>query len=331
MTERRERIPADEVKDSKRWNLPFWTEPNHVVHKEEVEEPENVFVEEEDIEVEPLTAEQLEAIRQEAYNEGLEQGLIEGRQKGEKLGYDDGFIEGKTSGETEGKKLGYDAGFEQGEKEASEKNEQELNTLTQRYESILTQIQTSLEAEKAQLSEQLPTIIAALAQGVIGAELTQGSEHIVGLVNQAISALPTDSGDVTIEVNPLDVVFVETALEQGQFEGNVVAQDAIDAGGCRVKTRYSAIDFTLSERWQTIEKQYLHQIQLSLKQQNEPSPVEASSREEANLDAPANAQNPQEDPPQASNESASTDVDQQNLNTPPEQRENKGDHEPQDT
>ncbi len=69
--------------ESKNWNLPFWTEPASVIKAREKEEAETI-VEEEEIEIEPLTAEQLEQIRQEAYNEGLQQGLVEGRQKGEK-------------------------------------------------------------------------------------------------------------------------------------------------------------------------------------------------------------------------------------------------------
>jgi len=263
MTDRRERIPADEVKESKRWNLPFWTEPQHLVQNDEPEE--EVLVEEEEVEVEPFTAEQLEAIRQEAYNEGLEQGLVEGRQKGEKLGYDEGFTEGQKAGEMEGKKLGFDAGFEQGEKQAFENTTKEQAEISQRYEKILQNIQQDLSEHKQSLNDVLPEIILSLAKAVVNEELTQGSEHIINLVQQALNALPIDSGDITIEVNPKDLPFVEAAIEQGEFEGKVQARDQVEAGGCRVHTRYSSVDFTLSERWQAIEKQYHHQVHMALR------------------------------------------------------------------
>lgn len=263
MTERRERIPAAEVKDSKRWNLPYWTEPNHLVHSEEHAEDDEVLVEDEEIEVEPLTAEQLELIRQEAFNEGLEQGLIEGRQKGEKLGYEAGHLEGLEKGQIEGRTLGYDSGFEKGEKQALDKGTQEHEKNTKNFKSILSAIHQYLINQKQEMSENIPDIVLAISKAVVTQELSQGSEHIVSLVQQAVESLPLDSGNLRIDVNPLDLPFIEAAIEQGEFDGEAHASEKIDAGGCRIHTRYSAVDFTLSERWQAIEKQYRRQLQLS--------------------------------------------------------------------
>ncbi|MAA72857.1 MAG: hypothetical protein CL679_14145 [Bermanella sp.] len=266
MSERRERIPASEVKDSKRWNLPFWTEPKHLVHNEEhaQDEQEEVLVEDEEIEVEPLTADQLESIRQEAFNEGLEQGLVEGRQKGEKLGHEDGYKEGLVQGKEEGRKLGFDSGFEQGEKQAFSNGSEENEKQSKKLQAILSSIETQITEQKTQLTDNLPDIILAIAKAVITQELSQGSEHIVKLVEQALNALPLDSGELKIEVNPQDLPFIEAAIEQGDFDGVAHATDNIEAGGCKVHTRYSSVDFTLSSRWADIEKQYRHQLQLSL-------------------------------------------------------------------
>ncbi|NVK39514.1 MAG: hypothetical protein HWE18_16425 [Gammaproteobacteria bacterium] len=265
MSERRERIPAEEVSEPKRWNLPFWTEPKHVVHSEEHDE-EEVSVEEEEIEVEPLTAEQLETIRQEAFNEGLEQGLIEGRQKGEKLGYDEGHAEGFKQGEQEGKRLGFDAGFETGEKQAFQNGTLEQEKIAKRFIALLQDAHQQLTDSKQQLLNDIPDIILAMAKAVITEELSQGSEHIITLVQQALDALPLESGELKIEVNPQDLPFIEAAIEQGEFEGVAHSSDNIAAGGCRIHTRYSSVDFTLSERWAHIEKQYRHQLQLALNQ-----------------------------------------------------------------
>ncbi len=265
MTDRRERIPADEVGDPKRWNLPFWTEPKHVVHSEEHEE-EDVTVEEAEVEVEPLTAEQLETIRQEAFNEGLEQGLIEGRQKGEKLGYDEGHAEGFKQGEQEGKRLGFDAGFETGEKQAFQNGTLEQEKIAKRFQALLVDVHQQLSDSKQQLLNDIPDIILAMAKAVITEELSQGSEHIVTLVQQALDALPLESGELKIEVNPQDLPFVEAAIEQDVFAGVARASSDVEAGGCRIHTRYSSVDFTLSERWGNIEKQYRHHLQLALNQ-----------------------------------------------------------------
>ena len=264
MTDRRERIPADEVKDSKRWNLPYWTEPSHLVHSEEHAQDDEVVVEDEEIEVEPLTAEQLELIRQEAFNEGLNQGLIEGRQKGEKLGYEAGHLEGLEKGQIEGRKLGFDSGFEKGEIKALEQGEKNTTKNTNHIKSILNAIDQHLNQQKKEISENLPDIILAIAKAVVTQELSQGSEHIVAIVQQALDSLPLESGHLKIEVNPHDLPYIEAAIEQGEFEGEAHASEKIDEGGCRIHSRYSAVNFTISERWQAIEKQYRRQVQLSM-------------------------------------------------------------------
>ena len=282
MTERRERIPADEVKESKRWNLPFWTEPNHLVHSDE--QAEDVIVEDEELELEPLTAEQLEVIRQDAFNEGLEQGLVEGRQKGEKLGHEEGHQTGLKQGQEEGRKLGFDSGFAEGEKKSLKEGHQKNEANNQKLQTLFTDFQQQLAQQKQILTDNIPDIVLTIAKAVVTQELSQGSEHIVGLVQQALDALPLDSGEFKIEVNPDDLPFIEAAIKQEKFEGTAHANSDIAAGGCRVNTRYSAVDFTLSERWSNIEKQYQRQLQLGSNSEIEYDEDYQETTEQAQVD-----------------------------------------------
>ena len=159
--------------------------------------------------------------------------------------------------------MGYDSGFEKGEKKALEKGTQEQAKKTNHFKSILSAIHQYLINQRQEMSDNIPDIVLAISKAVVTQELSQGSEHIVSLVQQAVESLPLDSGNLRIDVNPLDLPFIEAAIEQGEFEGEAHASEKIDAGGCRIHTRYSAVNFTLSERWQTIEKQYRRQLQLS--------------------------------------------------------------------
>ena len=335
MTERRERIPASEVKDSKRWNLPFWTEPKHLVHNEEhaQEEHEEVLVEDEEIEVEPLTAEQLESIRQEAFNEGLEQGLVEGRQKGEKLGHEEGYQEGLIQGKEEGRKLGFDSGFEQGEKQAFNNGSEENEKQSKKLETILASIQTQIAEQKKELTDNLPDIILAIAKAVITEELSQGSEHIITLVEQALNALPLDSGELKIDVNPQDLPFIEAAIEQGDFEGVAHGNENIEAGGCRVHTRYSTVDFTLSRRWADIEKQYRHQLQLSLNANDEddetsqPTSLNEPDHEASSINDPQDGRDHNDDTAGMTEKREETKGSDETLNALSGEDNLSGDHE----
>jgi flagellar assembly protein FliH len=271
MIERRQRIPAEEVIEPKRWNLPYWVEPEALVKAREKEAAQaeletEVEVEEEEIEVEPLTADQLEQIRQEAYNEGLEQGLIEGRQKGEKLGTQEGHKEGLATGTEEGHKLGFEAGNEQGIKQAQQAGEKKTAQTVQQLESVIQSMGEQLTSQKNAIENFLPDLVEMLAQAVIHEELSQGSEHIVALVNLALEALPLNKSSLTIEVNEKDLPFLEAAFEQNDIHAKLNTNGHISPGGCQLITDKSVADFSLEDRWGEVIKQYKNQLQLGLLQ-----------------------------------------------------------------
>ena len=89
MTELKKRdapIPAESAEEARPWRLPFWTEPPvHAVEREpEVDDPDGdaeSHTDSNDSHPDFPTAEELEAIRREAYNAGLEQGLVEERRE----------------------------------------------------------------------------------------------------------------------------------------------------------------------------------------------------------------------------------------------------------
>lgn len=271
MGDRRARIPASEVGDEPRnWNLPFWTEPTHVVETpEDLDSDDDVLMEVAEVEtVTPLTADELEAIRQEAYNEGLQQGLEEGREKGEKLGHETGLAQGLKAGHEEGRKEGYDIGKGEGEVEAKGRAEiQRHNLQTQLYE-FMQALNAAMLSQQHEIEKILPDVIEHLAKAVVTEELSQGSEHIVHLVKQAISALPVKLKDFTIEINHNDFSFIETALEQKQFSADLQSNEIVEAGGCLIHSEKSLIDFTLSNRWNEVLKDYHQRLQIKESSEN---------------------------------------------------------------
>ena len=314
MIERRQRIPAEEVVDPKSWNLPFWVEPEALVKAREKEEAQEQLeaeaeVEEEELEVEPLTAEQLEQIRQEAYNEGLEQGLVEGRQKGEKLGTQEGRKEGLATGTQEGHKLGLEAGKAEGQKKALEKSDKETKQTIAHLESVITVLTDQMTSQKVAIENLLPELVEMLAQAVIHEELSQGSEHIVALVNLAIEALPLDKSDLTVEINEKDLPFLEASFQRNNIEVKVNTNGNISPGGCQLVTDKSVADFTLQDRWEEVIKQYKNQLEIGLLQdtsgQEEPEEAEeqlADAQPPVNLEEPESLNQSEE----ASSEKPST-------------------------
>ncbi|WP_396587213.1 flagellar assembly protein FliH [Bermanella sp. R86510] len=328
MVDHRERIPAKDVKDSKNWNLPFWTEPKKVAHaKEETheEDPEVWVEDEEELEVEPLTAEALEQIRQEAYNEGLEQGLIEGRQKGEKQGRDDGYAEGYKKGEEEGRDQGYQAGLEQGNNKAELILEEQKKSIEERCQRVLENMDASFQEFKKELDDVLPDLVEQLAKAVVAEELEQGSEHIVNLVKMAIEGLPTTSKDVTVYVSEQDLPYVEAVIESKDIK--IELDQNVEPGGCRLASHQSVVDYSASTRMQQVLKQYRKQLQMGLQQ----SSIDHSSDSILDKDEPSANTEPSTEKHEADNNLTPNDepqVDKEQKSDEPN-NENQGNIEQQ--
>jgi len=255
-----DRIPAEEVQESKPWHLPYWVEPPHLVQQED-----DVLVEEEEIEVEPLTAEQLEQIRQEAYNEGLEQGLVEGRQKGEKLGYDVGHKDGIEEGYKEGLEKGLAEGNEKGEAQALQEGKARTDQKVSELNSVLNELFQPIAQEKEQLDILLPELVLKLVEQIVESELGSGSQHAVNFVKQALLDLPSGAKNIQIFLSPLDLPYVEAAIEQDtnwSDQWDVQVDNGIQAGGCRIVSHESIVDYTREQRWQKLLNQFVENYQL---------------------------------------------------------------------
>ena len=164
-TKRDAPIPADKADHAKPWRLPFWTEPPaYVVEREkseaaEAEAEENLKAEAEAGERHHYpTAEEVELIRREAYNAGLEQGLVEGRQQGVNQGLEEGRAEGLEKGHAEGFVTGQKDGLLAGEKAGREAGRVAVEAEAARVARLVA----TLQAEVALRDRELPDVLAGL-------------------------------------------------------------------------------------------------------------------------------------------------------------------------
>ncbi|MGB0733201.1 MAG: FliH/SctL family protein, partial [Pontibacterium sp.] len=112
-----------------------------------------------------------ESIREAAYQEGLLQGLSEGREKG--------YPEGVELGKEEGKKLGYEEAFKQGQAEL----EQSMANLA----LIMQDLQSPIAQQEQAYAESIRSLVIKLSQAVIQAELKAQPDVILAAVNTALA------------------------------------------------------------------------------------------------------------------------------------------------
>jgi len=158
----------------------------------------------------PVTARQLEEIQNQAREEGFQQGLREGR----------------------------DAGL----------------TELQARIRVLEQMLQTLDKPFAQLDEaveqQLARLAMLVARQLVRRELKTEPEEVIGVVREALGALPVAARNVRLMLHPEDAALVRKAMPAGQGEQQMqIVEDPLQTrGGCRVLTDSSQIDASVEAR-----------------------------------------------------------------------------------
>ncbi len=244
-------IPAKEAREVKPWRLPFWTEPPAwLVEKEAAEKAaaEQSSDEGDDIaDVSLPTAEELENIRRDAYNAGLEQGVIEGRQQGQHEGYDAGHAEGYKAAFDQGYTEGREEGFSTGEADGKRKGQADINAVVGRLERIVKQLQGGLIERDQQLPEVLAALVAGICERVIGTQLADGAVNIHRFVQHALAELPSGEEEVKVFVGPDDARHLQASLEVSGQELHYSVDDKLPAGNCRIESEHSLVEYSSAE------------------------------------------------------------------------------------
>lgn len=212
----------------------------------------NVKVEELEVAEAPpsMTAEEIEAIQKQAYEEAAEQGYGEGRQKGYEEGNKKGYEEGYQKGHEEGTRKGYQEGHAEG-RGAGEAELRELRLEQgQRLQQLLTALDQPLSQLDEQVEHELVLLAVAIAKQVIRRELKTDPGQIVATVKSAAAALPSAARGVVLHLHPDDGELVKAALSlaDGGAQWKIVEDPLITRGGCRVASESSTVDATVEKR-----------------------------------------------------------------------------------
>lgn len=198
----------------------------------------------------PLTAEDMEQIRQAAYEEGLAQGKEEG--------FSQGYAEGREQGQQDGMQQGLAEGRKQGLAEIQPELDEQKNQLA----ALLSQLQQPLAAVEQQVQQALTELALAMAQAVVGVEVTTNPTIILRAVQEATAALPLQTQDMRIMLHPDDLAiirqhFTEEELQQRHWQ--LRADATLERGGCQVISEKSSVDRSLTQRMKTSLEHFLHQ------------------------------------------------------------------------
>lgn len=165
----------------------------------------------------PATASQLEAIQQQAYDEGFAQGKQEGLDKG--------MVEGR---------------------EAVERKASQLDIL-------LCALNEPFDDLDEEVIEQTARLAIAVAQQLVRRELKTEPGQVIAVVREAVNALPVSARNIRVQLHPEDAQLVREALSLSEADSDnrlwhVVEEPLITRGGCRVVAENSTIDATVEKQ-----------------------------------------------------------------------------------
>ncbi len=204
--------------------------------------------EEQEEQLQPLTAEEIEEIRQAAYEEGILQGHNDGFEKGHVEGMEKGYADGLEKGKEEG----FESGLEQG-REAVEQ-------MAARWQSMMAQLNAPLKEVDIEAEQQLVELAVMLAEAVVGVEVKTNREAIFNTLNESVKALPIADGTCEIRVHPDDLELIKQHYSDEQLLENgwqVKSDPTIEIGGCLVESRTSSIDQRLKTRLNNTLERFL--------------------------------------------------------------------------
>lgn len=234
------RIPASELSELKSWHLPemlpltdspaFFAQP-HPRHEEDA-----VFVTDEEVAAQTLSLEDIERIREEAYQEGFAQGREEG--------FAQGHIEGQAAGQSEALRLG------------EEQTQERLELL----QAIAESFRQPLAQQEQALAKHLTELVLKISEAVVKTELAEHQALFQQTLESALAQLPKQTSPFTLRVHPHDVERLDWLAERYDY---VVQEDlALAPGSCVLLNEWSHIEFDVEKRFAQVAEEFRQRYQL---------------------------------------------------------------------
>jgi flagellar assembly protein FliH len=208
-------------------------------------EPPEASVEEEIV---PLTADDIEQIRQAAFDEGFSQGKEEGFAKG--------YEEGKVSGHEEGLVSGHEEGLETGLAEGKESIEEQSSA----WQSLTEQLNKPLLNVEKNVEQQLLHLVVQLTEAITLQEAKTNPDILIGAISAGIKALPSQETQTQILLHPDDIKRVEKQFgaKHVQEQGwRLLAAPQLLPGSCQIENSTSNIDLSIKSRIKEVLDSFL--------------------------------------------------------------------------
>ena len=140
--------------------------------------------------------------------------------------------------------------FEQGLTEGREAGRAEVRAQVERLSGMFYDLTKPFEELDAEVERELLTLAMALARQIVRRELKTDPTQIIGIIREAIAALPVAAREVRVHLHPEDAAVVREHLAPTESERawSIVEDPVMARGGCQISSATSRIDARLETR-----------------------------------------------------------------------------------
>lgn len=257
------RVSEHQAQELERWAYPDYSPEHEGMAENALNYDPDWQVEplDDEPELPPLTAADLDDIRHSAYEEGIAEGRAAGHSEGFEQGQQQGLEQGQQQGLEQGLAQGLAQGLEQGKAQIDE----QVGYLTQLVEKLATPLQ---QVDSA-VEQQLVQLVTSLARELVQVELKTNPQVILQTLREGIAALPMAGQQTTIQLHPDDLDIIKQAYgaeSLAERHWTLQAEPAMNRGDLFVASGNSTVDYQMENRLR-------HQLEQFVGLNNQPQPL----------------------------------------------------------
>lgn len=150
------------------------------------------------------------------------------------------------------RQAGYQDGLRDGQASAEAFKLAHARQVAVQLGALIESFDRALSELEAHMADALTRTAVELAKQVVREELKQHPEHIARVAHDAVESLMLSARHVRVRVHPADLPLVqEGAADTLRARGaQLMADDSIERGGCRVDSDIASVDALVQHRWQ---------------------------------------------------------------------------------
>lgn len=162
------------------------------------------------------------------------------------------FEQARREGHAEGRAEGLAAGLAEGRAEGEKRAYEAMRIEAEKLASVVANMDAALDELDGQIAEELVILAIELARQMVHHTLADHPTVVAETVREALQQLPHN--EVRVHLHPDDAALVADALHDTLEHGHhrIVEDDSITRGGCRLEAAGSDMDATMETRWRRV-------------------------------------------------------------------------------